>query len=150
MKEIMPWRSRVKSPDLPPLEQWLTNVFEDNGLLPGLPGETHIPRADIQETEGEYLISVELPGMDEKEITVELSGNQLVVSGERKQRKDKKTGRMHRTECTYGAFERTFELPKWARLDSDSFSAEFKQGILEIRVPKMERQPIAKIPIKSV
>ena len=148
MTQITPWRSRLESLfSKPPFEDWMRDAFEE-GRLPANLGET-FPRADVAETEDEYLISIELPGMKEEDIEVKLTGDQLLISGERKQETKTDDKRFHRVECSYGAFRRTFELPAWAKKDPESIHAKFENGMLEIRIAKVEPQPVAKIPVTS-
>jgi HSP20 family protein len=101
------------------------------------------------DTDKEYLISLELPGLELADVDVRLSGNLLTVSGERKQKKEEdKNKHFYRMETTYGAFERRFELPQNVRTEPDSVQATFKNGILEIKVAKREPRPSAKITVK--
>jgi HSP20 family protein len=83
-------------------------------------------------------LTVELPGVDEKDIDVSLVGDQLTIKGEKKsEHEDKKdeAGRVyHRVERSYGAFQRTMTVPY--RIDPDQVSAEFKDGVLKIHLPK--------------
>lgn len=151
MTQLLPWRSPLEAVFAKsPFEDWLRDFFENGGrAVPSLLSETRFPKTDIAETENDYLISLELPGMEEKDIEVKLTGDHLLVSGERKQEKKQEGKHFHRLECSYGAFQRTFELPTAVRKDPESISASFKNGMLEIKVPKVEPQPVAKIPVKS-
>jgi HSP20 family protein len=134
-----------------PFEQ-LTSAFERDFLAGNgrqLADMRMVPRADIADTDKEYLISLELPGLELADVDVRLSGNQLTVSGERKQKKEDKDKHFYRMETTYGAFERRFELPQNVRSEPESVQATFKNGILEIKVAKREPRPSAKIAVKS-
>ena len=95
------------------------------------------------------MISIELPGLSEKDIQVQLVGQQLIVAGERKWEDEKKGKEFHRVESQYGAFRRSIQLPENARVDADALVATYKKGVLEISVPKMEPTPAAKIPVKA-
>jgi len=136
--------------DLPLFDQWLGEFFDENGRLPGLAEARTLPRADVAETDKEYLVTLELPGMDQNDVQVRMTGNQLVVAGERKQKKEDKDKHYYRMETTYGAFERRFELPADVRGEPDSMKATFHNGILEVRLQKVEPKPVVRIPIKSV
>ena len=152
MSWLVPWRREAALPDVfRPFDQWMgefdqsmRDFFAGNGKSMRL-----LPRADIAETDKDYLISLELPGLELSDVDVRLSGNQLTVSGERKQKKEDKDKHFYRVETTYGAFERRFELPQNVRSDPESVQATFKNGMLEIRVQKREPKPTAKIPVKS-
>jgi HSP20 family protein len=134
--------------ELVPFDSWFRDFFDDYGRLPAAL-ETRLPRADVAETDKDFLVTLELPGVEENEVDVKLSGNQLIVSGERKQKKEDKDKHFHRVETFYGAFERRFELPMDVRQEPADVKATFRKGLLEIRIPKVEPRPIAKIPVKA-
>jgi HSP20 family protein len=136
--------------DLTALDRWLNGVFPESGRMPAMAEMRALPRANVAETDKELVVSVELPGMEENDVNVRITGNQLVVSGERKQKKEEKDRHFHRLESTYGAFERRFELPEDVRKDPESVRATANKGILEIRIAKAEARPTVKIPVKAV
>lgn len=107
------------------------------------------PNLDISETDKEYNIAVELPGVDEKNIELELTGNALKIKGEKKQETEKKDKNYHCMERSYGSFQRVLSLPDDA--DPETISAEYKNGIMTIKVPrKPELKPdVKKIEIKA-
>jgi HSP20 family protein len=157
MSWLVPWRRESALPDVfRPFSQWMSefdesmrDFFGGNGKQLPLAAMRALPRADIADTDKEFLISLELPGLELNEVDVRLSGNMLTVSGERKQKKEDKDKHFYRLETSYGAFERRFELPQDVRNDPESVQATFKNGILEIKVPKREPRPSAKIAVKS-
>src|SRR6184192_1339499 len=95
------------------------------------------PVADITEDEKEYLIQAELPEMKKEEVKVTVENAVLTISGERKFEKEEKKKKYHRLERGYGSFVRTFALPEDA--DAEKVKAQFKQGILEVHLPKNEK-----------
>lgn len=99
-----------------------------------------IPPMDLVETEDHLVLRADLPGVDEKDIEIEVKDGVLSVSGERKsQHEDKREG-FHRVERSFGRFSRSLELPKG--VDPQSVSAHFDTGVLEVRMPKpAERRP---------
>jgi HSP20 family protein len=105
------------------------------------------PSVDVRETEKEYLFQFDLPGMTEKEIELSVTGRELHVSGERKQENENKDWKTHRSERFFGSFERTFVLPEEA--NAEKTEANFKNGVLEIRVPKVEAVQPKTIPIRA-
>ena len=107
------------------------------------------PAVNVSESEQQYTVYVELPGMDIKDIDIELMGNQLSISGERKWEDEKKGKEYHRVESQYGRFSRTLPLPANLRLDRESIEATFQKGILEVKFLKVEPTPLAKIAIKA-
>lgn len=94
------------------------------------------PIADVIETNNALLIKVEVPGMTDKDVTVELEGNVLTIRGERKVETDVKEKDFRRAERAYGAFTRTFALPN--NIDLDKITATTNNGLLEIEIPKKE------------
>ena len=92
------------------------------------------PLADVSETAGEYLIKAELPEVRKEDVKVTVQDGVLTLAGERRQEKREDTEKLHRIERRYGAFERRFALPEDA--DEGSISAESRDGVLVIRVPK--------------
>src|SRR4030095_3139193 len=95
------------------------------------------PLADITEDEKEYRIKAELPEMKKEEVKVTVENGVLTISGERKFEKEEKKRKYHRVERGYGSFVRTFALPDDA--DANKVKAQFKQGILEVHLPKNEK-----------
>lgn len=92
------------------------------------------PEVDIIEDEKEYLVKADLPEMKKEEIKVKVEEGLLSVSGERKAEKEEKGKTFHRIERSYGSFERSFTLPENA--DGTKVSAEFKEGVLKVHLPK--------------
>jgi HSP20 family protein len=94
------------------------------------------PPMEVSEANGEFVCTAELPGMKEKEIEVSFTGNALTIKGEKTEEKETKENgkRFHVFERAYGAFERTFTFP--ADVDAARVSAEFKNGVLTVRLPK--------------
>ncbi len=95
------------------------------------------PRVDVHENEKEVWLDIDLPGIDKKDIKVEVKNNTLTVSGERKEEKEQKDTQCFRSERHYGRFERSFSLPD--TLDSDKVDAQYKNGVLTLKVPKSEK-----------
>jgi len=107
------------------------------------------PPIDMSEDEKAYKISAELPGLDAKDVEVSVSGDRLVLKGEKRQEQEEKNKNYYHSERTYGSFQRSFELP--ASVDRDKIAADFSKGVLTITLPKtvtMQKQQ-KKIEIKS-
>lgn len=94
------------------------------------------PVLDIQETDKQYKISLEVPGVEEKDIQITLDNDVLMVRGEKRQEQEKKEGDFHRVERSYGSFQRVLNLPDNA--DQESIKAAFKNGVLTITMDKRE------------
>ena len=96
------------------------------------------PTADISETKKHYLIKAELPEVDKDDVQVAVENGVLTISGERHFEKDEETETQHRIECVYGKFSRSFTLP--SDVDESKISAESKNGVLKVRLPKVEQK----------
>ena len=99
------------------------------------------PSVDIQEKDNNYLISVEIPGVEEKDIKLNVDGDQLTISGEKRQEEaSEEKGKYHRVERRYGSFYRMLSLPHDA--NAQDIHASFKDGVLEVSVPRdKNKQP---------
>jgi HSP20 family protein len=105
-----------------------------------------VPAIDISETKDEIVVKAEIPGMDEKDISVTLSGDNLMIKGERKSEKEEKDKQFHRIERSYGVFQRTIRLP--VGVDADKIKANYVKGVLEVHLPKKAEIKPKEIPIK--
>jgi HSP20 family protein len=103
------------------------------------------PSIDIYEENGDVVVKAELPGMKKEDIEVNLTDQAITVSGEKKKEEKVEKKGYYRLERSYGSFARTFSLP--AEVRPDDAKAQFRNGILEIRVPKTEE---AKKKVKKV
>jgi HSP20 family protein len=104
------------------------------------------PAADIQETEKEYLLKLEIPEVKKEDVKVTLQDNELTVTGERKLEKEEKDKKFHRIERAYGTFVRTFNVPTDA--DETKINAEFKDGLLLLKLPKLDKPRPKTIEVK--
>jgi HSP20 family protein len=100
------------------------------------------PLVDVHETEEEYLVKVDLPGVKADDVSVEVNDNVLSISGSRAA---DETGQAQLVERPYGSFVRTLTLPQG--VDSDSIEAGYRDGVLELRIPKPAEQKPKKITI---
>ncbi len=104
------------------------------------------PAADISETEKEYVVKAELPGIKREDVKVTLENGVLTIQGERKLEKEEKDEKTHRIERFYGNFCRSFNLPDNA--DAASIRAESKDGVLKVHVPKLKAEKPKAVEIK--
>jgi HSP20 family protein len=119
-----------------------------------LPGETKReaavadwrPAADISETGKEYLIKAELPAVKKEDVDVTVHDGVITIKGERRIEKSDADEKQHRVESFYGSFSRSFSLP--ADVDESGISAESKDGVLQVRLPKTEVKQPTPIDIK--
>ena len=107
------------------------------------------PVIDMSEDDKAYKISAELPGIDAKDIDVSVSGDTLVLKGEKRQEKEEKDTNYHFSERSYGSFQRSFQLP--SSVDRDKVAADFSKGVLTITLPKTAeaQKPVKKIAVRS-
>ncbi len=132
--------------DINRLFEAFANPFEHHNHLQSL-----TPNVDITESKDKYEVKAELPGMDEKDISLSFADGILTISGEKKEEKesnDEEKGYFLK-ECSYGTFHRAIKLPD--NIAEDKIEASFKQGVLDITVPKTTEmdQHIRHIDIKS-
>lgn len=92
------------------------------------------PKTDIYEEDDKVVLEMEAPGLREEDIHLTVEGNTLTISGERKQKEERKKGRYQRVERYYGSFSRTFNLP--ATVDPNSIQASYEHGVLHISMSK--------------
>jgi HSP20 family protein len=95
------------------------------------------PRVDVHETENEVILDVELPGLDKKDVKVEVKEGVLTVSGERRNERKVKEDGYRSVERHYGRFERSFGLGD--TVDADKISAAYKDGVMTVTLPKVEK-----------
>ncbi|MEW6246306.1 MAG: Hsp20/alpha crystallin family protein [Nitrospirota bacterium] len=104
------------------------------------------PLVDITEDEKEYVIKAELPEVKKEDVKLTIQDNVLSISGERKYEKEEKGKKYHRVERAYGSFMRSFTLPEDA--DGSKVSAEYKDGVLKVHLPKSEKAKPKAIEVK--
>ena len=115
-------------------------------LMPREEGErVFAPVVDVYETDQELVVKAELPGVKKENVEVTIRDNALHIRGEKKEEKEEKTESYHRVERVYGKFERVIPLPTDVKVEAAK--AEFKDGVLEIRIPKAESSKEKKIEI---
>ena len=105
-----------------------------------------IPRVDIAETDKEFVIKAELPEIKKEEVSVSVDNGVLTLRGERKQEKEEKGKKFHRIERFYGSFTRSFTLPE--NVDETKVDASFKDGILQLTIPKTKESKPKAIEVK--
>lgn len=104
------------------------------------------PAVDVTESEKELVVSADLPGIDPKQVEITVQENILTLSGERKAESESKDESYHRVERAYGSFTRSFVLP--STVDETKVSAEYKDGVLRVHLPKREEAKPRKIDVK--
>jgi len=106
-----------------------------------------VPAVDIKETDKAFIITADIPGVDPKDIEVNMENGVLTIRGERKEEKEEEKEGYKRIERVRGTFYRRFTLPDTA--DAEKISAKSKNGVLEITIPKQEKVQPRKITVES-
>ena len=104
-----------------------------------------IPDVDVKETPEAYTFKADVPGLKEKDIEVSFTGNRLTLTGKREEERREEKATYFASERSYGAFTRTFTLP--VGIDTEHATAEMKEGVLTITVPKVPEVQPKKIPV---
>jgi HSP20 family protein len=136
------------------LQREVDRLFEDFGrgfpsfgsLAPSAAGEM-MPVMDVRETDKEFEFTVELPGLEEKDVQINIADDVLTIRGEKKTEKEEKEGDYKLIERSYGSFYRNFELPHG--IEADKIQASLAKGVLKVTVPKPAPSQMKKIAVKS-
>ncbi len=106
-----------------------------------------MPTVDVSETAKEIIVNAEIPGVEAKDIDVNLAGDVLTIKGERKREHEEKEENFHRIERSYGSFYRSLRLP--SEVDGDKIKASYKKGVLRISLHKSKKATAKKIEINA-
>jgi len=106
-----------------------------------------VPNMDVAETDKEIEITAELPGLEEKDVQINVTDNLLTIRGEKKSQREEKEKDYHLIERNYGSFLRTVELPRGVNIDS--IKATISKGVLKVVVPKPAPSQAKKIEVKA-
>jgi HSP20 family protein len=123
--------------------RWMNGLFDS----PSRVSQSWVPALDVYETENEVVYSFDLPGIPEDKITIEVSDGTLTVSAEREQVDEVEEDRYYRFERRFGTFSRAVGLPQSVK--EDQISAAYRDGVLEVRVPKPEEKKPRKIALSQ-
>ena len=123
------------------MDRLLGSFFRSNPLS----GDSWEPDLDVSETDDEILVKADLPGVDEKDLSVSLSGTNLLIKGEKNKEKEEKGKHFHKVERSYGSFQRTVALP----VAASGIKAEYNKGVLEVHLPKKPEVKPQQIPVSA-
>ncbi len=118
---------------------WFSRLWEEDSVV-------WSPRVDVSENDNEIVVKADLPGVDKKDLKVQLENNTLTIAGERKYEKEDKSDRYYHSERAYGRFQRSFTLSD--HIKADEIKAEYKNGVLTVTLPKSEEVKPKQIEIK--
>jgi len=128
------------------IEDRIGRLFEEMpGTGPQTEGAAQMPYVDVMDRGSEILVTADLPGVDKKDIRINVSGNMLEVSAERKAELEKSEKDYVRRERSYRRFYRSMRLP--AAVDKNGAKASFNNGVLEITLPKAEKTETSNVPV---
>jgi len=147
LREMVPWRERLPRP-LFRMEREMDDLF---GRMIGrgeewLPAEFFRPRYDLAETEAEYEVKVDLPGMKPEDVTVEVKNGNLWITGKKEEEKKEEGKTFHRVERRVGEFRRVIPL---GDVEVDKIKAEVHEGVLKVTLPKMKEAKPKRIEVKT-
>jgi len=133
------------------LQREIDRLFDDFSRgLPALGGNGAaklLPSMDVTETDKEIEITAELPGLEEKDVQINVADNLLTIRGEKKAEKEEKDKNYRLVERSYGAFERSLQLPEG--VNADAIKATIAKGVLKVTVPKPAPAQAKKVEVKS-
>jgi len=143
---LIRWTPRQNGNDLTSFRSEMDRLFDDF-LRPtyNREGAPFTPPVDVEENASEYVFSLDLPGVSPKDVKVTANGDTVTIRGERKPA-EKKDESLHRVERSYGMFERSFTLGTPVR--PDQIQATYKDGVLEVHVPKADEARSREIEVK--
>lgn len=142
LRSLVPWAGRSTTPATRETDPFTTmrremdRMFEDAFGRSLMTGTTAMmmPRMDVQETATDIVVSVELPGVAEKDVTIDIAGDLLTIKGEKKEEHETKDEGRHLVERSYGSFARSVRLPYV--IEAETAEATFDKGVLTVRLPK--------------
>jgi HSP20 family protein len=117
------------------------------GSRPDGTGRRWIPAMDLVESETDFVLRADLPGLKEEDVVIEVKDNVLTISGERQAERGQTDEGYYRVERAFGSFSRSLTLPEG--VDADQVNAEFDSGVLEVRIPKPEERKPRRVQIGS-
>ena len=142
-KELTPWRPFGELTSLRREMDRLWENFFGERPLPKIWEREWAPSLEMSETKDNFVVKAEVPGIDAKDIDISLTGDVLTIKGEKRQEKEED---YHLVERSYGSFSRSVRLP--AEVESDRIKASYKNGILNITLPKSEKVKAKEVKIK--
>lgn len=140
IKSLLPWKRDKALAQRDPFEvlrremDALFDGFVSDFGEPTRALEAFNPSIDVKENDKEIRITAELPGVEENDVEISVSGDALTIKGEKKEEREEKGEERYRLERSYGAFRRSFSLP--AEVDPDKATAHFAKGVLTVTLPK--------------
>ena len=142
---LTPWTPFRELEDVQNVVSSALEDFFQGGLDIQAASHAWLPAVDVEERDKDYVFSVEVPGVEKDQVRVELQNGSMIISGERKEEKEEKRKNYLRHEQSFGAFRRQFAMPQDAA--SEGLKATYKNGLLKITVPRLEKAKAKTVPI---
>jgi HSP20 family protein len=143
---LMPWRRQTPFTNLSTLQQEMNRMFEDAfAPMARQSQEAVMPAIDIREDENNLIVTAELPGVDKKDVQIEVRDNILTIKGEKRAEKREEKDNWHTVERSYGSFTRRVMLPY--EVDDAQADATMDQGVLTLKLPKSQGSSAKNIPV---
>jgi len=146
LRSLIPWRETFPA-TFSRLEEEMNRMMEGFWGEPTWVGETFVPTINMVEAENEYEVTIDLPGLKPEEVNLELREGGLWITGERREEKEEKGKTFHRMERRYGSFRRVIPLPEAVK--EEKVEAEFRHGVLTVKLPKSEKIKPKHIEVKA-
>src|SRR5947199_6804805 len=129
------------------MNRLFNSFFESSSPANGTSLRRWIPAMDLVETDDDFVLRADLPGLTEDDVNIELEDNVLTLSGERKSEREEKNEGYYRVERASGSFQRSLTLPEG--VDPEGIKADFDKGVLEVRIPKPQQRKPRKVTISA-
>jgi HSP20 family protein len=130
-----------------PFSQEVNRLFNTLFDVGDAPAQRWLPAMDLIEADDHFVLKADLPGLGEDDVSIEIKDNTLTISGERRSEHEDRDQGWYRVERQFGRFSRSLALPDG--IDADAVSAEFKDGVLDVRIPKPEETKPRRVQIKG-
>jgi HSP20 family protein len=144
--ELVPWRPFGELGSFRgEMDRLRNRLFGERPLVRAF-AEEWSPSVDISETKDNFIVKAELPGLESKDVNVSISGDLLIIKGEKKKEEEEKDEHHYCVERYSGSFQRVFQLP--TAVKGDKVEATFEKGVLKVTLPKVEEAKKKEIEIK--
>jgi len=144
--DLVPWRPFGESSTIRKEMDKLWNKAIGETLYPNALSEEWCPAVNISETEEDFIVNAELPGMEAKDVDIDIPGDYLIIKGNKKEEREEKNENRNCVERYSGSFLRAFHLS--SMVECDRAEAKFDKGLLKITLPKVADTEIKKIKVK--
>ena len=146
MPELIVWKNKRMDKLRRDMDRICTRVCDEFGIPLFLETAAELPSIDVSETEDSIILRAEVPDVDPEDLDISITDDTLRIRGEKKQERVEEKGGVQRTERRYDSFSRTLQLP--CRIELDDVKATYREGILNIVMPKCSPEQAREIKIK--